>query len=172
VADSRFVAMLKKLLADTEADLDAVERPVGRSLIVPGIDEAWDDCCNGQLSVRVLSITPSGRPFPSQDLSACPALYAALIGLTVIRCAATSADDGTPPPAAALTSEALGLLTDMAIMRRALLGLMDEGSKPRGLETVRLSEWFPKGPQGGCVGGEWQAYLGMAPCFDPILDTP
>ena len=41
-----------------------------------------------------------------------------------------------------------------------------------GVQTVKLGRWLPQGPEGGCAGGEWTAYLGVWPCLGTPIPAP
>jgi hypothetical protein len=75
------------------ADL-AIEPRAGRAALYPGAEVAWDDCCDGQVYARLISMTPSGSPATgARVVSPCGVLiWAVTIGVGVIRCAAVVDD--------------------------------------------------------------------------------
>lgn len=152
--------LVRGVLEHARVALDQADASVGLAHLAPGAEVAWDNCCEGggQLYVRVLQQYPSGRPFPSQDLTAsscAPAMRAALCAVGVIRCAHTLDSDGRPPTAEEMTGDAEETLRDAEVLWKALVCDV----KPVVLSLV-MGAWTPLGPQGGCVGGEWQFYLG------------
>jgi hypothetical protein len=158
VADDPVGVLLGEVLACAEAALSV---PVGRAFVAPGREVAWDDCCDGQLWVRLVGTVPAGT---SNQQGVCGVvLWSATLALGVVRCAATVNDQGVVPAPAALTTDALAVLTDrweleMAV-RCCVVGL-------RSAQRVVLLRWEPAGPQGGCVGGEWffNVAVNVCPC--------
>jgi hypothetical protein len=140
--------ILASMLGCADSALDPAP---GRALVVPGLLPAWDSCCDGQVWVRLMSLTadlaggqPSQRP---------PLMWRATIGCGVLRCAAVVDDQGHAPPAEVLTAEALALSADRAALEAAIQCEMPGVSNVMRIELIR---WDPVGPEGGCAGGEWQ----------------
>lgn len=125
------------LTSSLSAALSAISPKPGRSFVQPGGQGAWDDCCDGQLWIRIISIQPASTSIPG-----CPPEWDVLLGLGIIRCVSTVDDRGIAPPAASLTSEAAQMVSDL----EALESVVAEHKNQR---------WIPLGPQGGCAGGEW-----------------
>lgn len=136
---------------------------VERVLLQPGDEVAWDDCCNGQLAVRLISLvpipsgTPGARPCP-------PAGWNATLGISMIRCVATLQDDGEPPTAEAITVDALDVLGDMALIQLAIDCVTR--ARPE-VQRLELLSWTPLGPAGGCAGGEWRLHMFVPSCACP-----
>lgn len=156
------------VLAAAQAALEACNRPVGLAHLAPGSSVAWDNCCEGygQLWVRVLDMFPSGRPFPTTDLTQpCDGLtlLGVRVGVGVVRCAHTLSDDGNPPSAEQMTADTLGSTADATALLHAI-----ECDIPqiRQVRASRLVNWLPQGPSGGCAGGEWEILLGLDDCTD------
>lgn len=114
---------------------------VGRVVLSPGEEPAWDDCCQGQLYVRLRQVQPRNS---EPGCFATAWTYRLAIG--VVRCAATVNNQGEPPSARQVTNDAEEMLRDMNQLQQTLL---DVG------HTSQVEEWQPLGPSGGCHGGEW-----------------
>lgn len=158
------VSALDALLACAVADLDPVP---GRVLINPGLEVPWDDCCAGQAWVRLVSLIPSGNPFPQVDMvqggAGCGVtLWAATIGVGVLRCAAVVDDQGNAPSVAAMTADAVQQIVDMRSLEQAITCCF----KGQGY-TIKVLGWDPLGVNGGCVGGEWTIMLAVNSCGCP-----
>lgn len=137
--------------------------PPGRIYLSPGDTVAWDDCCNGQLWVRLLPVTAprdSSNPRRGPGGVCGPHMWSVRLGIGVLRCAAVVDDRGRAPAPSALTDDTLGMVEDMEILQHALQNL----DLPRAALSVTLTEWTPLGPSGQCVGGEWILALSVANC--------
>lgn len=163
MAGSTLDSVLAELLTQTgQAYIDAgpvngVDRVPALIHLAPGREEAWDNCCTGQLYARVIEVYPSS-PFPGRsNASGCGDLMAVRIGLGVLRCAAVLDNEGNAPSAEAMTGDTLEALEDMAI----LLDVLRSFSVEPWLPGFRLEGWVPKGVSGGCHGGEWTFALGV-----------
>jgi len=156
--------LLGPLMAAVLAEaLAALTEPVGRVSLYPGADVAWDDCCEGQLWVRVAETTPTGSGPQAGTRQPCGVhLWQVLLGIGVMRCAAVVKDDGTPPTPAELTADTLAMTQDRADIEEAIKC----GVAPL-TEQMHFVRWDPLGPQGGCVGGEWLFFVKMGTCSCP-----
>lgn len=125
-----------------------VDAPPGRMVLMPGSQIVWDDCCNGQLWVRVVGVEPI------RD-AGCLYAFRATIGVGVVRCAAVLDDQGRPPSAADVTADAVRQNLDLQIIGDTLACHDDVDA---------LTRWAPAGPQGGCTAGEWQATVLYGVC--------
>ena len=125
--------------------------------LYPGAQVAWDSCGDCGNSVCGMGWVRLDSTFPSQtfpqpaDISvrcAAPLVYRIEVG--VLRCMPTMPDGGAATPEM-LAGVVLGQAIDAAAIHRAMMCC----------ETVRVAPetWLPRGPQGGCVGGAWTAYL-------------
>lgn len=158
-----FGPVLQTLLDCCHDALAGCDRDVGRAFIAPGANVAWDDCCDGQLWVRLATAFPSGRPFPNPDTQQpCGiTVLAARIAIGIVRCAAVVDDDGVAPAPDVLTGDANGVTTDASILLSAIQCCALPGISE---QAVRIVSWTPSGPQGGCVGGEWEIIVGLDNC--------
>lgn len=142
----------------------------GRTFIQPGLDVAWDDCCEGggQLWVRVISTFPTGQPFPSTlpaSRSKCDwPLMAVNVGVGIIRCSPGPDNQGRAPSGQALSENALVLLQDRAYLEAAVRCCWPTVTN---VQALTNATWAPLGPNGGCAGGEWTATLALATCRCP-----
>ena len=144
--------LLDAFLAAAVAEL--CMNPPGRVVKVPGTAAAWDDCCSGQLHIRVVGVAPILRPRKSVAGPACDTVawrYRLAMGVT--RCAATINDQGAPPTPDQLAVDTSTMLDDMDAVRAAIESHAD---------TLELTSWAPLGPTGGCHGGEWQFQVRLA----------
>lgn len=150
MATDLLTPVLTELLAECEAALDP--KPA-RVLITPGVAAAYDDCCGGQLWVRLVSVAPV---YPSNAVKGCGPLYRNVrIEVGVIRCAATLDSAGRPPTPAAVTADALQEALDLAAIEQ-VLECSDYGFT--GLV------WSPLGVEGGCQGGSWEGVIKVRAC--------
>lgn len=126
----------------------AVLEPVGRAFVQPGFEVAWDDCCDGQVWVRLVAVSPTpGLTVQKASGSPCgPEWLDVTAAVGVVRCVHVVDDDGHAPTPAALTADALRMTADQA----ALLDAVACCIQPR-----QIVRWDPLGPSGGCAGGEW-----------------
>lgn len=137
-------------------------RPVGRSLVAPGLEVAWDDCCDGQVAVRLISIYPTGNPYPALDsIQNCGVTMLGLeIGVSVMRCSPSLNDDGSAPSPGLLSANASDLtadaITTLGVLTTELPSILD----PMFAKSVKVGAWTPAGPLGGCAGGEWTVRVG------------
>lgn len=167
--------LLSSLLQETAAVFDDYGAGVCRAFVSPGETPAWDVCCpcdsdrEGQLWVAVQRFFPV-RSFPSQEgaLRCRPEAYAAEITMGALRCAATVDESGEPPSGETLTLEAAKVSRDRVLMQDALLCRWPADLLPGGLV---LRGWRPLGPQGGCVGGLWEATIAVSSC-DCLPEVP
>jgi hypothetical protein len=140
--------LMVKLL---ECANSAVSPQVGRAYLAPGNAIAWDDCCNGQLWVRLVSL--DSLTFAKMGATAvdpCGLTWTATIGLGILRCSSTISDRGEIASAEVVSMETLQMLADEAALCEAIYCC---DALP--LNKFVVTRWDPLGPEGGCVGGEW-----------------
>ena len=145
--------------------LDAVEthltQPITRSVVMPGNTIVEDTPC-GQLHVRLISIVgSSGLSKPS--MQPCLPLYQVRIGVGVARCAHVVDDGGNPPTPGEMAYDAFQTFQDRADIVEALVCTISQFEE---VNTLRIEDWLPSGPQGGVVSGE-QTFT-----FNHVLCTP
>lgn len=124
--------------------------PVGRAHLAPGNNVAWDDCCNGQLYVRVVSIIGESS-LSKPAMQPCAQIYQMRVAIGVMRCAHTVNDQGIPPTVEELNCDTYDTLRDRFDVMKALVCRVPG---IRGVSALRIEDWMLQGPQGGCVGGE------------------
>jgi hypothetical protein len=139
---------------------DALREPVGRVVVMPGASVVWDDCCEGQLWVRVVSVVGAGT-LTKSAMQPCAPLYQVNLTVGVVRCAAVIDSQGNPPTPAVMTHDADTTLRDFADV---VTGLVCCASKVPEISALRVESWAPVGVDGGCVGGEVSASFRMALC--------
>jgi hypothetical protein len=148
-------------LADCLCDLLVnEERPVCWCGPEVGAEVPFDNCfgdCGtvcGKAWVRIVNASPF-TTFPTPDIDAgCgkPLMYSLEVG--VMRCIPT--DDQARPEEIVLLS-LLQQLQDERACHRALLCCAQSN---RNL-IVSPQQYIPRGPEGGCVGGIWNAVIGF-----------
>ena len=146
---------------------DHLPHKPARTLLAPGGEVAWDDCCEGQLWVRVTSvsqayITPRGGGAAASQCQ--PVRWDLSLAVGILRCAAVLDDDGNAPTPRAITADAAEMVEDMGSLADAVIC-----HDSTDLERVTLGSWTPLGPQGGCHGGEWAVTATVLVC---ACETP
>lgn len=122
------------------------DEPPGRVILAPGANVTHDDCCEGQVWVRVQRIDPMTGRTPATTAPCGILGWVATLGVGIVRCAAVLDDQGNAPTPEAVTVDTVGMNEDAAAL---VQGIMCSG-------VVRsVEQWMPSGPMGGCVGGEW-----------------
>lgn len=134
---------------------------VGRAALYPGAEVAWDDCCDGQLWLRVVDVVPSGLDQRPSANPCPPPMWRVTFGLGVLRCVGVVDDNGDAPSPARLTADTLQSTADRAALARAIQCGFGEI-----LGRVTFVRWLPLGPMGACAGGEWlfTGLVGNCPC--------
>lgn len=141
--------IMKAMLTCAE---DALTEPVNLAYVAPGNSVSWDDCC-GQLWTRVISIV-AAPAMAKQAISQCVQMYQVRVGIGTIRCMNSLDDVGNFPTSEVVSYDAFREYRDMADLRKAMICCIPEIP---GVETWRIEQWLPSGPDGGCGGGEWTA---------------
>lgn len=119
------------------------DRKPGRSVIAPGGEVAWDNCCDGQLSVRIISaVTAYDRG------QKCVTGIKVTYGVAIVRCVQSLDDRGRPPTEEQITDDGFTMIDDMCALHAGI------ETTDLGHRTV-IGSWTPSGPMGGCAGGEW-----------------
>jgi hypothetical protein len=158
---------LNTILDDVVGALNLYGTPVSSQTIEIG-EPTWDYCCDfGHAYIRIIRIN-AVNPFPQQTLEVrpCPSDMGALIGVGVLRCASTLDINGNPPTPEVITDEAELNTSDMSIVYSVLVNHNPDWAN----NLVVLDTWNPLTPEGGCSGGEWQAWIDIAIC--PPLTSP
>jgi len=145
--------MMSAMLSHAAA---ALTPPVARVALYPGGSIAFDDCCTGQVWVRLISIAPATGQRTTSYTTILPCgvtMWIVEVGIGVLRCAATIDDFGRAPSPAALTADTLQMTQDQADLSMAIQCEMTQIPQ---LERLSPVSWLPLGPDGGCLGGEWR----------------
>jgi hypothetical protein len=159
--------MMSAMLSHAASSLSP---PVERAVLAPGGAVAWDDCCDGQVWVRLISIGPATGRRTSSFTAILPCgvtLWTVEVGIGVLRCAATLDDSGHAPSPAALTADTLQMTQDQANLSMAIQCEMTQLQEVEKLSPV---SWLPLGPDGGCVGGEWRVTVLVDNCRCGSID--
>lgn len=122
----------------------------------PGLEISWEHCTDcppglcGMGWSRLVLIAPyDDFPEPVIDLR-CTKPLAAQLEVGALRCIPVP-EEGEVNDPNTMGEVALRQYEDMLALRRAILCCDDV--------QIALGTYFPLGPQGGCVGGSWTAYL-------------
>lgn len=145
---SRF-AELVELLTGQGAVCPLSPKPKRVIPVVPGELSSWDDCCDGQLGLRVASMTPKLNAQGSRALFGQPCnieYWIISAEIEVIRCAASQNDAGQAPSVQQVTANGNQGLSDMNQMLKALTS----AGWVRSIDSFRET-----GPQGGCFASLW-----------------
>lgn len=167
--------VLQGILSAAASAFEEAGTPPGRVELTPGGLPAWDDCCEGQLYLRVVEVFPSGSPFPAFDSAQQGAggtcsvkLMAVHLALGMIRCAHTLDNDGVAPTPDEVSSDGNQMVDDMQILLDVIMCKVESISK---VMKIKLDRWAPQGVNGGCHGGEWNFVIAMDPCLCPEEST-
>lgn len=146
------VAKFQDLLDDI---LPRLTKKPGRVIaVVPGNQIAWDDCCQGQLTCRLVSMTPVLAE--GSSMAQCGIKYWQAIGeVALLRCSQALDDRGNAPKPSIVRTEGVEGLSDSDVL---LKSIGDQNW------ISSISSWMPLGPQGGCKGIQIQ--------FNFNLDQP
>ena len=119
------------------------------SIVAPGSEVAWDECCDGQLWIRVSGQEPALSSRAGAADPNCRLLgWYVTLGVGIIRCVASLDSRGSPPTPTAITEDGLTSIRDSVEIRTALV-CADTSLR------LTVLQWSPLGPAGGCAGGEW-----------------
>lgn len=154
------------LLTCANGALEEAGVPVGKAFLNPGATVPDDDCCAGQLAVRVIERYPS-RTFPTIDTTASncnPLFWAVQLGVSVLRCAHTIDDDMNAPTGEQMTADAAAMNRDAALLETAIRCCWQPNPT---LSKKMIQQWTPKETEGGCMGGEWRVYFAQGSCACP-----
>lgn len=164
--------LMTSILSAVASAFEEDETPPGRVELTPGLLPAWDDCCAGQLYLRVREIFPtagSGSPFPQFDaqqkgVNAACAIHMVSVSFAVgmMRCAAVLDDNGNAPTPEAVSADAREMYHDMNIILQTLVCGLKE---IKAIQGLKMDRWIPQGVNGGCHGGEWGAMIAVDPCL-------
>lgn len=112
--------------------------------LVPGTSVVWDECCDGQLTVRLVNMAPKIKAGPVQSLPCSIEYWIATFEVMILRCAATVDNRGISPSPQRLAQDGTQGLRDM---NKVTAGLFANS------KVKSIGNWQPQGPQGGCFGG-------------------
>lgn len=112
----------------------------------------FDNCCDGQLTVDFIRLyVHDNFPQAASGPVFCATPLAAEFRITYVRCAPVVKDDGSPPTCDELSTEALGMMTDVYVVYRALICCLQAQKRNR---KFVMSDATPISPEGGCQGFE------------------
>ena len=127
--------------------------------IFPGGIPSWDYCgsCAGDncgMGYVTMDAASSYTSFgqPAVGPTACATLMQANISVGVLRCMPME-DDGSLPPPDTMSEVAMVLMADMMAMKRAITCCFKG--------DIILGTYNAAGASGGCVGGQWNAVIGL-----------
>lgn len=123
--------------------LSRLEQQPGRVIaVVPGTSIVWDDCCEGQLTARLVSLTPVLTQ--ATPMSQCGIKYWQAVGeVALLRCSQALEEDGSAPAPVKVLTEGVDQLKESDEILKALANQSWISS---------LANWQPLGPNAGCRG--------------------
>lgn len=130
-----------------------------RQVVMVGEMAAWDNCCDGQVTVVVTQVYPSST-FPDYDvrIAACGSAYTVInADIEVVRCAPTLDDRGNPPPVPTLDGFARWAHADARAVRTATRCCLYEHR--RHYDSVDRGQVFLN--DGACGGSRLSLTVGM-----------
>jgi len=144
-----------ELLSDLTQCLAKQGRPVGRSVIQPGEQAAWDEPCNGGMAyVRTSDIGLRSETSSGVTGKVCNFVVGATITLGVARCTPSISSSGRAPSAAQITASGEENNLDALTLLDVAMQVTDG----------QILSWVPIGPSGGMVGGEVQFSVALPWC--------
>lgn len=156
----RVSALVAALVTTDESVACRLQPTPGRVVeMYPGERVAWDDCCPGQLSVRLIDMSPHFDPrAQSIKKGPCSVVYWAVqLEVKVLRCAAVPGNNMTAPSPEQIDADGWQGLNDMQNLLNTI----------QGFDWVKsIGSWQPQGPEGGCHGGFWTltTWVDAVPC--------
>lgn len=133
---------------------DALDPTPGWASIVPGSEAVLEECCQGQLWTRLISLTPL------YDRN-CVMGWEASVEVGMVRCVATLDDRGNPPTREQIEDDAIAMMKDVEALQKALLCCP---KTVKYVELATLESWQPYGPESGCAGGTWSLVVRIPDC--------
>jgi hypothetical protein len=130
---------------------------VGRAVLAPGIEAAFDDCCEGQVWVRLVQLAPvtTLQTRKASGHHCAVDTWNVTVEIGVVRCAAVVDDEGNAPTPPEITADADQVIADMESLMAAIQCCM---------EPTDFVRWEPQGVLGGCAGGKWTVVTRVAGC--------
>jgi hypothetical protein len=135
--------------------LPRLDKQPGRVIaVVPGIQIVWDDCCLGQLTARLVSLTPVLTN--NAPMTRCGIKYWQAVGeVALLRCSTALEEDGSAPAPVKVLTEGVAQLSETEAVLQAL-------NNQDWISSI--GAWQPLGPNAGCRGFQLT--------FNFILDNP
>lgn len=157
IAPTRLQALLADLSTCVCTELEAATGPLCWCGVWPGDEVSWEGCechdaCGMGWARLVGSFPYESFPSPAVDVT-CRLPLAYVVEVGALRCMPTANEDGSIPDPAAVAEAAMRQYADMDALYRAL--------KCCPADQIAVEAWVPLGPQGGCVGGGWTAYVSL-----------
>lgn len=157
-ADDLYSIVGAALLGVLDCAYQGLTTKPATALLAPGTEAVLDECCDGMLWVRLVSLAPV------YDRNRCMTYQTADVEVGLVRCVSTIDDAGNAPSPEQQTWETLQMVKDMQELRNSLLCCVPEVKRVLGSS---LNQWAPQGPEGGCAGGTWSLTLRFAACGCP-----
>lgn len=143
----------------------ALTNKPSRSCVVPGL-VAWDECCEGQLAVTVVRSYLSDT-FPDPMLTEismdCGAAWeVSEISVQILRCAPQPQGQSNAPDCESLDASAREVYRDMSeVMTATAQKLCSMERETFDIENQLITSQMAIGPEGGCVGSDLRALVGL-----------
>lgn len=138
------------------------ETPQGcpdRRVVMIGDLAAWDNCCDGQLTVVVTQVFPSTTfPAPDQRIQNCGAPFTAMnVDVEIVRCGPTMDHQGNAPSVASLDSWARLVHHDARTIRWNVRCALNQNR--RLYDAIERQQLFLN--DGACGGSRLSLTIGM-----------
>lgn len=134
---------------------NALDPLPAKAFLNPGGPVPWDECCDGQAWVRIVSMTPLRQRGVGPTSAACIVGWQVVLAAGVLRCIEVIDDAGRAPTDVEMTRDAAQMISDAASLLQALAC----SDLP-----LALGAWAPLGAEGGCAGGEVQMTATLTTC--------
>jgi hypothetical protein len=167
---SAFFDTADRLLQCVKAELDVtLERPVDRTCVVVGGDLIWDDCECGLLAVQLIRAYQSSQfPIPKQDsFNKCEVEWTvAEYHVSILRCVASSQNDGDPPTCEAMHEDAMVDFDDRwAVLKGVECCLASSWPDNPAMRQFTIGDQLALGEGGRCAGSRLQVFVGLPNCM-------
>lgn len=138
--------------------MSALDPAPARQIVQPGLEVAWDECCDGQGWSRLIGVIPVLGANRANGMPCGIQWWNLQLAVGVIRCVHVVDDNGVAPSAAQITADGDQFATDVSDLLQAIV--CDK-------YTYAVTGITPLGPQGGCAGSEVQFTVRVNACGCP-----
>lgn len=169
---SAFFATADQILECVKAELaDTQAGPTDRACVVVGSSLIWDDCECGLLAVQLVRTYPSDEfPIPKQTgpFNRCDVPWT--VGeyhVSILRCVASSQNDGTPPPCTSMHQDAMVDFEDRwAVLKGTECCLAATWETNPAMRRYLIGDQVALGEGGLCAGSRLQVLVAFPNCVE------